>query len=103
MVSFVRMLAVLDEEITSENGTDFFVMLVCKVELTDEIELKRVENEEGVVDWFTKEQILSGDIPMVRSDQETFKKVIVGDVRGYIYSQMKLEKGASTLTRFDVN
>jgi 8-oxo-dGTP diphosphatase len=102
-VKFEKLLAVLDEELTSEEGAEYFVMLVCRVSLLHDIELKRIENEEGTVDWFTKEEVLSGTLPMVRSDQETFKQVVLGNVRGYIFSQMTLENGTSTLSRFDVN
>jgi 8-oxo-dGTP diphosphatase len=102
-VEFNEFLALLDEEITSKKGVDYFVMIVCRVRLTSSTQLKRIENDEGVVDWFTPEEIIDKTIPTVPSDYEILTKVALGNLRGYIFSQMDLTTNPPSLNRFDFN
>lgn len=100
-VKFQELLGVMDEEIITMNDTQHFMMFVCSVIPTTKFSPKRIDHDEGTVDWFTAEEIKTGKIPIVPSDFQATSRMALGKERGYFYSQLDMRSKPPKLLRFE--
>ncbi len=102
-VRYKQLLAVLDDEITSQKSTDRYMILMCEVEATGEVNLKRLEHDEGIVDWYSEQQIRDREMPLVPSDYQVIERVVLGKERGYFYSKIDVSGKKPKLIEFRAN
>lgn len=100
-VTYKELLGVLDEEIITKKGSEHFMMFICKVEALDPVSTKRLEHDEGVIDWFSAQQIKDKQIPIVLSDYQAITRVALGSERGYFYSQLDMSSKTPKLLTFE--
>lgn len=99
-VQYQELLGVLDEEITSNEGVQHFMMFVCSVKPTTKFNLKSIDHDEGTVDWFTEAEIRDKKVPIVPSDYQVITRVALDKERGYFYSQLDMTTKPPSLKSF---
>jgi 8-oxo-dGTP pyrophosphatase MutT (NUDIX family) len=100
-VTFRQYHGLVDEVV--HNGDERFrcALFICSATPNGPVDTARRETDEGVIEWFTREEIESREAEVVPSDYRVLQDIIFGGQRGYWKCQQSIKDGRPVLDLFE--
>lgn len=100
-VSFEKFHGVVDELAVVDGETVRAVLFVVSAKPSAEPDFDRQENDEGIIEWFTPEEIAAKEPEVVPSDFRIIQDILLGGQTGYWKCQQTITGGKPVLDFFD--
>jgi 8-oxo-dGTP pyrophosphatase MutT (NUDIX family) len=100
-VHFETFHGIVDEFAVTDDGTVRCMLFICSATPSGQIETVRRETDEGIIEWFTREEIESRQSEVVPSDYRILQDLIFGGQMGYWKCQQTIKDGRPVLDYFE--
>mgnify|MGYP000091254653 CR=1 FL=1 len=100
-VRYERFHGIVDELAIVDGETVRCVLFVNSVVATGSVSMERQDTDEGVIEWFSLEQIKGMEDEIVPSDYRIIHELLFGGESGYWRCQQTIENGVPTLDFFE--
>ncbi len=97
---FGEFLAVVDEIVVRSDGQHRCNLFVCRMK-GEGLAHRRIDKDEGTIDWFTPEEIVAMKDEIVASDYRFTTEVVLGNGRGYYGCTLDIRQRPSELLSFE--
>lgn len=100
-VRFMRYHGTVDELAVTGDETIRCVLSICSATPVDAVDTTRRETDEGVIEWFTRQELEAKEAEIVPSDFRVMQDLIFGGQTGYWKCQQRVTDDGPVLDFFE--